>query len=191
MWCSAARVQRIVPLRVTSSTTVHWSSVISCRFAVPPRPALLISTSISPSCSAANANIACTDSSLVTSHTTRHAPELGRRLTEPALVLVGDDDARALPPGTSSRREADAGAGGGGDEHALAGEQAVALDVGRDGDAGAHGRSSKCGSRQTDCRRRSAPTDMSTRLCTRHRRARGRECRPGQSDVPAARSPRW
>jgi hypothetical protein len=45
MWRKAARVARKVPLRVTSSTTFHWSSVMSTTLAVPPSPALLISTS--------------------------------------------------------------------------------------------------------------------------------------------------
>src|SRR5207244_4024186 len=42
---SAARVIRIVPVSVTSSTENHCSSVISASVAVPPRPALFKSTS--------------------------------------------------------------------------------------------------------------------------------------------------
>ena len=131
MWLSAARVHRNVPFSVTSSTRDHWSSVISCSSAVPPRPALFTSTSIAPSSSVAAANNACTVDFV--GHVARHAgdPQLLGGLGQATLVLVGDEDASALLQAPLRDRRTDAGAGGRGDEHRLAGEQAVGGDVGR------------------------------------------------------------
>src|SRR5262249_26861831 len=58
--------------------------------------------------------------------------ERAARLGEAALVDVADHDARALFDGALGDREADAGAGGGGDEDGLAVEEGVAGDVRRD-----------------------------------------------------------
>ncbi len=53
--------------------------------------------------------------------------------SEAALVLVADHDERAFLGAALGGGEADAGAGGGGDEHRLAGEQRVAGRAGRCG----------------------------------------------------------
>ena len=53
------------------------------------------------------------------------ARQLVGGFAEPALVLVADDDDRAFLGAALGGREADAGAGGGGDEHRLAGEERV------------------------------------------------------------------
>ena len=61
-------------------------------------------------------------------------------LPEAPLVVVGDDDPGALLRAALGRGEADAGAGGSGDDDALAGQQVVTLGIGRD--LSTHGRGS-------------------------------------------------
>src|SRR5918998_1310099 len=109
---SAARVQRIVPVSVTSRTLAHWSSVISTSSAVPPRPALFTAMSRRPCASSEAAYSACTWSSSVTSQGTATGSAL------------------ALPAG---RGRADAGAGGRGDHGDLAGQQVVPRGLGGNG----------------------------------------------------------
>jgi hypothetical protein len=68
MWGSTARRHRNVPVRVTSSTIDHCSSVISTIGALPPRPALFIHTSMPPRASIEPWTRCCTCSSSVTLH---------------------------------------------------------------------------------------------------------------------------
>ena len=135
MWRSTARVQRKVPVRVTSRTVDHCSSVMSTIGAEPPSPALLIITSMRPRRSTAASTSACTSSSYGDVADLGVGPGAGLLgqavggLAEPALVEVGDEDGGALLDGLAGHGGADARAGGRGDHHGLAGEQAVAGDV--------------------------------------------------------------
>ncbi len=130
-WRSAARVQRNVPFSVTSSTLDHCSSVMSSTEAVPPRPALLIITSIRPKCPAAPSISAVTCTSSVTSQgwdqnpvTVRPGQVVAGR-GQPLVVLVADHHPGAFFQAAPRGGAADAGAGGGGDHHHLAVQQAV------------------------------------------------------------------
>ena len=136
----AARTQRMVPVRVMSRTMDHCSSVISSTLAVPPRPALLIMMSTPPNSSAASSS-AC-DLGLVGHVADELAHPVGAELLgqgrlvlgQPALVGVAEDDRLgALLQRPAYDGGADAGAGGRGDHHDLAGEQVVARHVVRDG----------------------------------------------------------
>ena len=100
---------------------VHCSSVMSTRSAVPPRPALLIITSTPPSASTAageqRLHLGLVGD--VADGGRRSAPARrpsGRRPPEAALVDVGDHHRGALLEHALGRGEADAGAGGGGDD---------------------------------------------------------------------------
>ena len=62
----------------------------------------------------------------------RELLELVGGFAEPALVDVADHHRGAFLGAAPGRGEPDAGAGGGGDQHRLAGEEIVALDVGGD-----------------------------------------------------------
>src|SRR5690606_4925423 len=86
---SAARVQRSVPVSVTSMMRAHCSSVMSTISTVPPSPALFTTTSMRPWASIAAANSACTCSSSVTSHGTAR----GRSLPLPSARGVPASDA--------------------------------------------------------------------------------------------------
>ena len=68
MCLNAARVQRNVDVSVTSMMRSHCSSVMSTTSTVPPRPALLTSTSMRPCSAMTRSNSACTLASSVTSH---------------------------------------------------------------------------------------------------------------------------
>ncbi len=128
MWRRAARVHRKVPVRVTSSTRSHCSSVMSTTSTWPPRPALLTATSNRP-CSVDRRVVERLHLGLV-GHvagngerphpSTWHLGEGVGRLAEPALVGVGHDDGGALLDAPLGGGEADAGTGGGRDHHDLA-----------------------------------------------------------------------
>src|SRR3954452_9476539 len=74
--CSAARVQRKVPFRVTSRTRIHCSSVMSTSSAVPPSPALLTMTSSRPCSFTTEPTRWSTCSWMVTSQTMPRTPSV-------------------------------------------------------------------------------------------------------------------
>ena len=137
--CGAARpgCMRNVPVRVTSSTTDHCSSVMSTRSAVPPRPALLTSTSTPPSRRDGRREQRRPPRprrSRCRARVSGRVPVSSARpvggLAQPALVEVADEHLRPLLQGPAGHGRADAGAGGGGDDHRAVGQQAVAGHVG-------------------------------------------------------------
>ena len=130
MWRNVARMHRMVPVRVMSSTLCHCSSVMSTSSAVPPNPALFTTTSRWP-CSATRA----VDHRLhlvfdgdvahegERSDATGQLGELVGRLPEAPFVRVAEHDRRALVETAPRGGVADAGAGRRRHQHHLAGEQ--------------------------------------------------------------------
>ena len=125
MWRSAARVMRIVPVSVTSSTENHCSSVISVERGGAAE-AGVVHEHVEVAELAEHVGEAAVDV-VLRGHVGEHRvrAELLGRLAQPAFVDVADRDACAFLDAALRGREADAGSGGGGDEHGLAGEQAA------------------------------------------------------------------
>ena len=130
-------MQRKVPVRVTSSTVDHCSSVMSTTSTWPPRPALLTATSNRP-WRVDGGVVEVLDLGLVGDvaghgQRARCPGQLGQRvgrLAQPALVGVGDHHRGPLLDAPLGGGEPDAGAGRRGDHHHLALQQPVARAAG-------------------------------------------------------------